>query len=135
MFSERLNQILTSLDVTSWDLARFAVCDKPYISRMTSGASALLFSSVVIFFSVYVLPLSIPGSNTISRKKQKSRENDAFSAVKLKIPGCHIIRRPYLYFFQKTARIIFTFSFLCAIICKDESEAGLCFHIKVWSKN
>ena len=38
MFSERLNKILTLLDVTSGDFARFAGCDKSYISRMTSGA-------------------------------------------------------------------------------------------------
>ena len=38
MFSERLNKILTFLDVTSGDFARFAGCDKSYISRMTSGA-------------------------------------------------------------------------------------------------
>ena len=38
MFSERLNTILTLLDVTSGDFARFAGCDKSYISRMTSGA-------------------------------------------------------------------------------------------------
>jgi len=38
MFSERLNKILTLLDVTSGDFARFAGCDKSYISRLTSGA-------------------------------------------------------------------------------------------------
>ena len=38
MFSERLNKILTLLDVTSGDFARFAGCDKSYISRMKSGA-------------------------------------------------------------------------------------------------
>ena len=38
MFSERLNRILTLLDVTSGDFARFTGCDKSYISRMTSGA-------------------------------------------------------------------------------------------------
>ena len=38
MFSERLNKILTLLDVTSGGFARFAGCDKSYISRMTSGA-------------------------------------------------------------------------------------------------
>lgn len=38
MFNERLNKILTLLDVTSGDFARFAGCDKSYISRMTSGA-------------------------------------------------------------------------------------------------
>lgn len=38
MFSERLNKILTLLDVTSGEFARFAGCDKSYISRMTSGA-------------------------------------------------------------------------------------------------
>ncbi|MBR0466211.1 MAG: hypothetical protein IJJ40_01795 [Clostridia bacterium] len=38
MFSEKLNRILTLLDVTSGDFARFAGCDKSYISRMTSGA-------------------------------------------------------------------------------------------------
>ena len=38
MFSEKLNKILTLLDVTSGDFARFAGCDKSYISRMTSGA-------------------------------------------------------------------------------------------------
>jgi len=38
MFSERLNKILTLLEVTSGDFARFAGCDKSYISRMTSGA-------------------------------------------------------------------------------------------------
>ena len=37
MFCERLNQILNLLDVTSGDFARFAGCDKSYISRMTSG--------------------------------------------------------------------------------------------------
>ena len=38
MFSEKLDKILTLLDVTSGDFARFAGCDKSYISRMTSGA-------------------------------------------------------------------------------------------------
>ena len=38
MFSEKLNKILTLLNVTSGDFARFAGCDKSYISRMTSGA-------------------------------------------------------------------------------------------------
>ena len=38
MFSEKLNKILTLLDVTLGDFARFAGCDKSYISRMTSGA-------------------------------------------------------------------------------------------------
>ena len=38
MFSERLNRILTLLDVTSGDFARFTGFDKSYISRMTSGA-------------------------------------------------------------------------------------------------
>ncbi len=38
MFSEKLNKILTLLDVTSGDFARFVGCDKSYISRMTSGA-------------------------------------------------------------------------------------------------
>ena len=38
MFCERLNKILALLDVTSGVFARFAGCDKSYISRMTSGA-------------------------------------------------------------------------------------------------
>ncbi|MBR3144706.1 MAG: hypothetical protein IKF53_02290 [Clostridia bacterium] len=38
MFSERLNRILTLLDVTSGDFARFAGCDKSYISRLSCGA-------------------------------------------------------------------------------------------------
>ena len=38
MFSEKLNKILTLLDVTSGDFARFAGCDKSYISRLSCGA-------------------------------------------------------------------------------------------------
>ena len=38
MFSERLNKIFTLLDVTSGDFARFAGCDKSYISRLSCGA-------------------------------------------------------------------------------------------------
>lgn len=38
MFSEKLNNILALLDVSSADFARFAGCDKSYISRIKSGA-------------------------------------------------------------------------------------------------